>query len=145
MKKNTNNRLFTRDCNLVTNSAQQLFPCRRCSLNWLQTPFLSSFIRLFLTLTHLLSLWGYCTCLIKMQHVSSSPNLYPVAWHVLRYYLRDLRVWRKCKPAFSSLGWHCWGWVYNSTNTKIKINTNYCACLISSNSISISTTNDGMP
>jgi hypothetical protein len=72
---------------------------------------------------------GYCTCLIMKQHVSSSPNLSPVVWHVLR----DLRAWRKCKLAFPSLGWRSLGWVYNNQNQneyQMAEPCGYCTCLI---------------
>jgi hypothetical protein len=45
---------------------------------------------------------GFFTCLIMMLHVSFSPNLSAVAWHVLRNDLHDLQL--KCKLAFPSLG-----------------------------------------
>ncbi len=71
------------------------------------------FIRFFLSPSPLKPC-GYCTCMIMMKHVPFSPNLSAVAWYVLRNDLRELRAWRKCKLAFSSLGWRCWGWVYNN-------------------------------
>ncbi len=55
---------------------------------------------------------GYYTCLIMMQHVPFSPNLYTIASHVLRNDLRDLRAWRTCKLFFPSACWRCRGWVY---------------------------------
>jgi hypothetical protein len=71
------------------------------------------FIRFFLSPSPLKPCW-YCTCLIMMKHVPFSPNLSAVAWFVLCNDLRDLQAWRKCKLAFSSLGWRCGGWVYNN-------------------------------
>jgi hypothetical protein len=89
----------------------------------LPSPFLSPFIRFFLTLPP--SPCGYCTCLIMMQNVPFSPNLYTTAWQVWSFSihftiitlkrndLRDLRASRTCKLTFPSAGWCCWGWVYN--------------------------------
>jgi hypothetical protein len=77
--------------------------------------------------------WGFCTCLIMMLHVSFSPNLSAVTWHVLRNDLRDLRKWRKCKLAFPSLGWRCWGWVYKNQNQneyQMAEPCGFCTCLI---------------
>jgi hypothetical protein len=42
---------------------------------------------------------GFCTCLIMMQHVQFSPNLYTTALTVLRNVPRDLQAWRTCKLA----------------------------------------------
>jgi hypothetical protein len=77
--------------------------------------------------------WGYCTCLIMMKHVSFSPNLYTTAWHVLGNDLRDLRARRTGKLAFPSLGWRCWGWVYNNqyqNDFQTAEACGYCTCLI---------------
>ncbi len=101
---------------LVKNSVLQLLPCRRCSLDWFPWPFLSPFIRFFLTLTSQLKPCGYFTYLIMMLHVSSSPNLYTTALTVLRNDLHDLRL--KCKLAFPSFGRRCWGWVYKNQKSK---------------------------
>jgi hypothetical protein len=60
--------------------------------------------------------------LIMMQKVPFSPNLYTTAWNVLRNDLHDLRL--KCKLAFPSAGWRCWGWVYkNQYHPKWKPNS----------------------
>ncbi len=71
------------------------------------------FIRFFLSPSPLKPC-GYCTCLIMMKHVPFSSNLSAIVWFVLCNDLRDLQAWRKCKLAFSSLGWRCGGWVYNN-------------------------------
>jgi hypothetical protein len=124
IKKNTNNRLFTRNCNLVTNRAQQLLPWWRLSLDW----FLSPFPSFYTTFSHPdppLKPFGLLYLLDK--DATRVVLTQPLPRRMTRFtlWLRDLRAWRKCKPVFSSLGWHCWGWVYNSTNTKIKINTKW--------------------
>ncbi len=97
---------------LMADSGMQLLPCRRYSLDWSLSTFLSRFIRLFLTPP--LKPCGYFTFLIMMKNFQFSPNLYTTARHVFR----DLRKWRKCKLAFSSLGWRCWGWVYKKPISK---------------------------
>ncbi len=84
---------------MVKDRAQQLLPCRRCSLDWCLWPFLSPFYTIFWSPSPLKPS-GYCICLIMMKHVAFSPNLSAVAWYVLHNDLRDLRTWRKCKLAF---------------------------------------------
>jgi hypothetical protein len=78
---------------LGTNSALQLLPCRKCALDWFISPFLSPFIRLFLTLTSEALRLLYL--LDNEATRSFSPNLYITAWHVLRKNHRDLRARRK--------------------------------------------------
>jgi hypothetical protein len=76
-----------------------------------------------------------------MKNVQFSPNLYTTAWHVLRNDLRDLRKWRKCKLAFPSLGWRCWGWVYKNQNKneyQIAYPCGFCTCLIMMKHVSFS-------
>jgi hypothetical protein len=82
----------------MTNSALQLIPCRRYSLDWSLSTFLLPFIRLFLTLP--LKPCGYFTFLIMMQNFPFSPNLYTTAWHVLLNDLHDLRL-KEMQTGFS--------------------------------------------
>ncbi len=95
---------------LVAKSALQMLPCRRYSLDWSLSTFLSPFIRLFLSPP--LKPCGYSTFLIIMQKVRFSPNLYTTAWHVLRNDLHDLRL--KVQTGLSFCRWRCWGWVYKN-------------------------------
>jgi hypothetical protein len=94
-----------------TGSPQELLPCRWCSPNWCLYPFLSPFIQIFFSPSPPKPC-GYCTCLIKMQQIPFSPNLY-ITRHALRNDFRDLRS----KLAYPSAGWRrWWGWVYNKHN-----------------------------
>jgi hypothetical protein len=60
---------------MVTDSALQLMPCRRCSLDSTDFPsaFLSPFIRFFFSPLPLKPC-GCCTCLIMMQNVRPHPT-----------------------------------------------------------------------
>jgi hypothetical protein len=114
----------------ATSNALQLLPCRRCSLDWYHLAFSLYFYTIFFSPSPPKPC-GYSTCLIMVQHVSSSPSLSAFAWHVLRYVSRDLRKWRKW--TFPSLGWWCWGWVYNNQNQneyQMAEPCGYCTCLI---------------
>jgi hypothetical protein len=106
---------------MLTDSALQLLPCRRCSLDWFSFAFSLSFYTIFLSPSPLKPC-GYCTCLKMIKHVSSSPNLYTTAWHVLSNDLRDLRMWRTGGLPFPFAGWRCWD---GSATTNIKMNTKW--------------------
>ncbi len=117
---------------MVTDSALQLLPCRRCSLDWCLWHFLSPLYTIFLSPSPLKPC-GYFTCLIMMKHAPFSPNLSAVAWYVLRNDLRDLRMWRTGGLPFPFAGRRCRGWVYNNQNQneyQMAEPCGYCTCLI---------------
>jgi hypothetical protein len=89
----------------------QLLPCRRHSLDWFQSTFLSPFIQFFLTPP--LKPCGFFTFLIMMQNVPFSPNLYSTVWHLF-VMISMTFDWNANWPLFPSLGRRCWGWVYKN-------------------------------